>query len=1724
MFSKRSKILLILLTLFFCFLFKLPIFHENEDKRIESRISTSFDIYSSLYLWNRTWGEDPTYESSFCGAVDDLNNIYMAGHTDSLASAVILCYNSSGNELWRTILPGYGIARDIAFDSLNNIFIVSDSGYERMNLIKLNISGCLQWSISRDSIFWDLGTSIAVDSNNDIYIGGWTKSGIAEPTDFLILKYNSTGELIWSESWGGLNGDSCFDISIDSEDNLYYAGYTNLDGETDSVLLKLNSTGDVIWSETWGGVETECSKEIYIDNNDNIYVAGEINSLGDLALDFFLLKYNKYGELQWDSIWNRLYDQECYGITIDSYNNIYLVGMDRFNWPFRDNLIVKFDEFGNFLWSSTWTHHQYDSNDYLTGVGIDSNDYLYLMGRYSPDYSSNIDMILYKFNRPRPYFEIINPISNDLFGKSPPYFELEYLESNVDSSWYVINGGEKTFFSGNSGVINLEIWDACPNGTNSITFFANNSDGYIDSNQVIIQKDSIAPTMDISLISENQLYGNQSPVFEIICNDSNLNSVWYSIDDGINNYSILDHWNKIDQHAWNSCINGSVNVFFYANDTLGNTAFHSIHIFKDLTAPYIEIKKPEILKHYSCNLFYEVIKHGNNIDQTWYTVNNGTKSFFNASSGFINSLIWNNVDDGEVLLTFLVNDTASRQTKSCVKIIRDTICPNINILEPYPDVFFSHSPPNYNIDVFDIHLNSTWYTIDNGKTNYTIINNIGELNFDAWSSCPDGNIFLQFHANDSAGNLNQEIVTIYKDTIKPNITINSPILNKRYLCQVPQYNLSIMDCNLNQKWYTINDGFANYFVSDIDEINATEWNGCDDGYVNITFYASDFSGNLAYDYVIVRKNVKTREAYAIIIGISDYPGSSFDLNYCDDDAAAVYNMLISDYNFRPENIIYLQDSSASKSDIDNAFNTIISSLESDDIFFFYYSGHGGRGTYTTQSSWNVETLHPYWNDEDHIWSSPSVPGALYMRIHFERFQTEDYYDFALGGSVSVAQGYYFEEFTGNLGYNFWSSYIPVSQYYLRFISDSSITDWGFKVDKYEALFEDGTHYLCSYDSIPNNPNAYYLDSLIDSKLDQINCEEKYIFIDACNSGGLIPEVHDVGRYIMTACHSSEESLETPLLEHGIFTNFLLEAEQNASDQNDDGLISMEECYDYVYSNTVSYSNSFGSEYTHHPQEYDGIPGESILKPSIGSVDIINIENSLDYSFKLYGHGNIISLNLTYCSIQPSINLYTEEIKYQNNDSSGFGTYSGTIQIEEGVSLGGIRLVAIIEGYQDVIIDIFYGDSDGDSLNDIYEILNGIDPISNDTDSDGLNDYEEFYGDTDPTNNDTDNDGLSDGQEILSYLTNPLMNDTDSDNLNDYDEVMIYMTNPFMNDTDSDNLNDYDEVIIHFSNPLTNDTDSDHLNDYDELMIYFSDPLTNDTDSDNLTDYDEIFVFYTNPLMNDTDSDNLNDYDEIFVFCTNPLDHDTDQDELSDYDELFIYGTNSTNSDTDSDAMPDGWEIDNLLDPFANDTSLDPDNDLLTNIEEFLHNTSAQNNDTDYDLLLDNEELYIHHTNPVNNDSDSDGLIDGFEVYIYNTDPLDRDTDSDGLLDGEEVNTHGTDPLSGDTDSDFMPDKWEVDHLLDPMVNDTMLDPDNDNLTNLEEYQHGTDPQDADTDNDGWDDGTEIERGTDPLDPNDHPSPPIPSASIPGYELMLIYFSIAIMTLISIKQKKKKFSR
>jgi hypothetical protein len=114
------------------------------------------------------------------------------------------------------------------------------------------------------------------------------------------------------------------------------------------------------------------------------------------------------------------------------------------------------------------------------------------------------------------------------------------------------------------------------------------------------------------------------------------------------------------------------------------------------------------------------------------------------------------------------------------------------------------------------------------------------------------------------------------------------------------------------------------------------------------------------------------ERYAIIVGISDYPGTAYDLNYADDDAMDMKEALVENYGFADSNITLLIDSNATRDAILSAIEDIETSAGEDDEVVFFFSGHGMSGNANDGDNENLDesivardgtSLVPIWDGE-----------------------------------------------------------------------------------------------------------------------------------------------------------------------------------------------------------------------------------------------------------------------------------------------------------------------------------------------------------------------------------------------------------------------------------------------------------------------------------------------------------------------------------------------------------------------------------------------------------------------------------------------------------------------------------------------------------------------------------------------------------------------------------------
>lgn len=136
-------------------------------------------------------------------------------------------------------------------------------------------------------------------------------------------------------------------------------------------------------------------------------------------------------------------------------------------------------------------------------------------------------------------------------------------------------------------------------------------------------------------------------------------------------------------------------------------------------------------------------------------------------------------------------------------------------------------------------------------------------------------------------------------------------------------------------------------------------------------------------------------------------------------------------------------------------------------------------------------------------------------------------------------------------------------------------------------------------------------------------------------------------------------------------------------------------------------------------------------------------------------------------------------------------------------------------------------------------------------------------------------------------------------------------------------------------------------------------------------------------------------------------------------------TIAEHTDTDGDGLADwfemlGWSVNIELangvrtqayvtsNPFIQDT----DGDTLSDSEENFRSLDPRTDDTDADLVPDDDEVRLYFCNPADQDSDNDGFADSTELALK-TSPTLADTDGDQLNDREELVIRNRNPRLAD---------------------------------------------------------------------------------------------------------------
>ncbi|MHA1986147.1 MAG: SBBP repeat-containing protein, partial [Promethearchaeota archaeon] len=526
---------------------------------------------SGIQLWNQTWGKLNT-EHDYAGdiAIDENDDIYITGYTNIPGSdieVVLVKYNNLGTMEWNVTWGGskedkpYGVT----VDSASNIYVTGytysflPSDFE-MFLLKFNYLGQLQWNTTWRDIkevgytgnTW--GNGVAIDSNDYIYVTGmghnWHGTTTMYTSEIILIKFDGGGNNIWNASWSWTNSTNSYgyDVTIDSADYLYIAGYVypNPSLRQQMALLQYDTAGNLLWNTTWGGSGDDNMYGITTGSSMNLYVTGTTESYGPGSPQYNveLIKYRINDSIT-PSVLIHTYDiqAEVYignvNIQVNVSDNYYIESPVQIQFFEPDSTIIGTFDMNNpsgDLWNYTWD-----------------------VGSYAPDINY--------------YFKIIaNDISNNVNDSVIDYFD---IRDTTNPSVIIINNDTQA--QAGVGLINVQI---------------NATDNYQIQSPVQIQfyepDSTVIGTFSMNNPSGNLWnytwdVGSYAPdtnyYFKIIANDSESNT----------NDTTIEYFNIIDT------LNPSVVI--YSFDIQTETIVGSINVQINSTDNY-QIQDPVQIQFY----------------------------------------------------------------------------------------------------------------------------------------------------------------------------------------------------------------------------------------------------------------------------------------------------------------------------------------------------------------------------------------------------------------------------------------------------------------------------------------------------------------------------------------------------------------------------------------------------------------------------------------------------------------------------------------------------------------------------------------------------------------------------------------------------------------------------------------------------------------------------------------------------------------------------------------------------------------------------------------------------------------------------------------------------------------------------------------------------------------------------------------------------------------------
>jgi TolB-like protein len=310
--------------------------------------------------WAKTYGQTNWDRAHFVQQTPDGGYI-VGGRISPVTAAIddvlLIKTDANGNIIWAKTYGGSNDEDVFSFQQTSDggyIVVGHTNSFGAGNfdffLTKTDANGNLQWAKTYGGTSGEEAYSVQQTSDGGYIVAGATSSFGAGSFDFLLIKTDANGNIIWAKTYGGTSGDKAYSVQQTSDGGYIVAGATSSFGAggLDFLLIKTDANGNIIWAKTYGGSNDEDVFSFQQTSDGGYIVVGHTNSFGAGNFDIFLIKTDANGNLQWAKTYGGTSYDYAYSVQQTSDGGYIVAGAtSSFGAGSFDFLLIKTDANGN---------------------------------------------------------------------------------------------------------------------------------------------------------------------------------------------------------------------------------------------------------------------------------------------------------------------------------------------------------------------------------------------------------------------------------------------------------------------------------------------------------------------------------------------------------------------------------------------------------------------------------------------------------------------------------------------------------------------------------------------------------------------------------------------------------------------------------------------------------------------------------------------------------------------------------------------------------------------------------------------------------------------------------------------------------------------------------------------------------------------------------------------------------------------------------------------------------------------------------------------------------------------------------------------------------------------------------------------------------------------------------------------------------------------------------